>query len=411
VVVGVLGSSMALSAGRAAGRRFLLRRPYHPAAGRARESSVSPAVRITEVETVPYALPFRDEYVTARGALASREMVLLRLRTDEGTEGLGEAVPLTLRGGDSLERVERAIRRSSRRIGRLDPAGLAGADPLEAAIDAFIHVAAGRRLSGPAAAALEMAIFDLAGKLSGQPVWRLLRGERARPVRCNATLTAGEPARVVEAARRWAERGFETFKLKLGAGDDVAQVRAVREAVGPRALIRVDANGAFDAPAAVSLLRELEPFGVELAEQPCAALRDLATVAAESAIPVAADESVASAKDAERARDAGACAYATAKLSKVGGIGVAGAIAARLPTYLSSALDGPVGIAAAGHAAQAIYRTTEDPRLAHGLATQELFATTIASRECAVRDGYLHLPEGPGLGVELDEQALEACRV
>ena len=368
-------------------------------------------MRITEVETIPYALPFREEYVTARGALASREMVLLRLRTAEGVVGLGEAVPLTLRGGDSLARIERALRRSSRRIGRLDLAGLAGDEPLEAAIDAFIHVAAGRRLSGPAAAALEMAIFDLAGRLSGQPVWRLLRGERAQPIRCNATLAAGAPARVADAARRWAERGFETFKLKLGAGDDVAQVRAVREAVGPRALIRVDANGAFDAPAAISLLRELEPLGVELAEQPCAALRDLATVADESAIPVAADESVSSAKDAERARDSGACSYATAKLSKVGGIGVAGAIAARLPTYLSSALDGPVGIAAAAHAAQAIYRTAEDPGLAHGLATQELFATTVAARECEVRDGHLHLPEANGLGVELDEDLLGRLRL
>ena len=151
-------------------------------------------MRIAEVETLAYSLPFREEYVTARGALAAREIVLLRLRTDEGVEGLGEAVPLTLRGGDSLMRVERALLRSRRRIGRLDPSRLAGDEPLEAAIDAFIHVAAGRRLAGPAAAALEMAIFDLAGRLSGQPVWRLLRGERAAPVRCNATLAAGAPA-------------------------------------------------------------------------------------------------------------------------------------------------------------------------------------------------------------------------
>ncbi len=95
----------------------------------------------------------------------------------------------------------------------------------------------------------------------------------------------------------------------------------------------------------------------------------------------------------------------------MGGIGTAGAIAARLPTYLSSALDGPVGIAAAAHAAQAIYRNAEDPGLAHGLATQELFAETVATRECEVRDGQLHLPEGDGLGVELDEDALEHHRV
>jgi L-Ala-D/L-Glu epimerase len=368
-------------------------------------------MRIAEVETVAYSLPFREEYVTARGALAAREIVLLRLRTDEGVEGLGEAVPLTLRGGDSLLRVDRALRRSRRRIGRLDPSGLAGDEPLEAAIDAFIHVAAGRRLAGPAAAALEMAIFDLAGKLSGQPVWRLLRGEGAAPVRCNATLPAGAPAAVAETALRWRERGFGTFKLKLGAGEDVEQVRAVREAVGPSARIRVDANGAFAPPDAIALLREIEPLGIELAEQPSPTLRDLAAVSAASPIPVAADESVSSSKDADRAREAEACDFATAKLSKVGGIGVAGAIAARLPTYLSSALDGPVGIAAAAHAVQAIYRNADDPGLAHGLATQELFAGTVAARECELRDGHLHLPEGDGLGVELDEDALKRRRI
>jgi muconate cycloisomerase len=368
-------------------------------------------MRIAEVETVPYALPFREDYVTAKGALGAREIVLLRLRTDDGLEGLGEAVPMTLRGGESLERVERALRRSSRRIRRLDPANLTGGDPLEGAIDAFIHVAAGRRLAGPAAAALEMAIFDLAGKLTDQPVWRLLRGESGAPVRCNATLPAGDPEGVAGAARSWAADGFDTFKLKLGAGEDVEQVRAVREAVGPSARIRVDANGSFTPDEAVALLAELDPVGIELAEQPSASMRDLAAVSARSSIPVAADESVSSAKDAGRAVASSACRYATAKLSKVGGIGVAGAIAGRLPTYLSSALDGPVGIAAAAHAANAIYRTAEDPGLAHGLATQRLFAGTVAGRECRLEGGMLHLPDGPGLGVELDEEALEAHRI
>ena len=104
-------------------------------------------------------------------------------------------------------------------------------------------------------------------------------------------------------------------------------------------------------------------------------------------------------------------AWSPGKLAKVGGIGPAGAIGAQLPTYLSSSLDGPVGIAAAAHAAQALYRDRDDPGLAHGLATQELFGGTIASVECEVRDGLLHLPEGPGLGVEIDERALERHRL
>ena len=100
------------------------------------------------------------------------------------------------------------------------------------------------------------------------------------------------------------------------------------------------------------------------------------------------------------------------KLSKVGGIGPAAAIAAELPVYLSSSLDGPVGIAAAAHAAQALYRDREDPGLAHGLATQELFDDTIASVAVrGARRASCTCPRGPGLGVEIDERALERHRL
>ena len=153
---------------------------------------------------------------------------------------------------------------------------------------------------------------------------------------------------------RWAEDGFTTFKLKLGAGDDVGQVRAVREAVGPEARIRVDANGAWDVETAKRTLAELEPLDVELAEQPVATLEEAVEVAAATSIPIAADESVESRADAERALAMGACGLAGVKLSKVGGPEEAIEIAEVLPSYLSSALDGPVGIAAAAQVAQTL---------------------------------------------------------
>ena len=137
----------------------------------------------------------------------------------------------------------------------------------------------------------------------------------------------------------------------------------------------------------------------------------MARVAREVEIPLAADEAVTDEADAHRAVQRRACTFATAKLAKVGGIGTASAIGQVIPTYLSSALDGPVGIAAAGHAAQVIREGGNDPGVAHGLATQRLFAETIAARECTLRDGQLHLPDGPGLGVELDEAALERHRL
>jgi o-succinylbenzoate synthase len=352
-------------------------------------------VRIASVEVIPYALPFREPYVTARGRLEQREMVLLRLRSEDGLTGLGEAVPLSLRGGTALARVVEELGRLGERES-LDEATLTGG---------------AAALSPPARCAALTALMDLRGRRAAAET--LSSPTESRPVPCNATLVAGEPAAVAEDALRWAEEGFATFKLKLGAGDDVGQVRAVREAVGPQARIRVDANASWDVETAQRTLAELEPLDVELAEQPVATLEETAEVASATSIPIAGDESVESRADAERAVAMGACELAGVKLSKVGGPEAAIEIAEVLPSFVSSALDGPVGIAAAAQVAQTLRETAgaDDPGLAHGLATQRLFASTIASTECELRDGMLHLPEGPGLGIEIDEAALDAHRL
>ena len=173
----------------------------------------------------------------------------------------------------------------------------------------------------------------------------------------------------------------------------------------------MDANGVWTPQDAVLRLTAMERHGIELAEQPAADLEDLAVVHNQTAIPIAADESVNSADDARRATELGACQLATVKLAKVGGITPARGIAGELPVYLSSALDGPVGIAAAAHLAQVLRPAAPWAGLAHGLATQLLFADTIASVECDLRGDLLHLPQGPGLGVEIDEAALKRNRI
>ena len=351
-------------------------------------------MRLASVEVVPYALPFKEPYVTARGTLTRREMVLLRLRTDEGLVGLGEAVPLSLRGGVTIKTVAAELEALGD-LERVDEAILAG--------DAL-------GLSAPARCAALTALVDLRSKQASPGVDS---DAEADPVRCNATLVAGEPEAVAADAEAWAAEGFTTFKLKLGAGDDVAQVRAVRETVGAEARIRVDVNAVWSVEAATRALAELEELEVELAEQPVATLEELAAVSRRTAIPLAGDESVESVGDAERAVSLGACRLVSIKLSKVGGPEEAIAIADVLPSYLSSALDGPVGIAAAAQVAQTLRDTapTGAIELAHGLATQRLFASTIAAVESELRDGLLYPPDGPGFGVEIDEDALDAHRL
>lgn len=345
-------------------------------------------MRLASVEVIPYALPFKEPYVTARGVLTKREMVLLRLRDEEGPFGLGEAVPLSLRGGETIEQVIRELDALAE-VAKLDPEGFAAdIDP--------------RLLSAPARCAAETALWDLEQRLDGA------EGARA-PVSCNATLIAAEPAAVAANAEAWAAEGYATFKLKLGVGDDAGQVRAVREALGPAAKIRVDANAAWSVEEAIAKLGAIAPFDIELAEQPVATLIEMAQLAAATEVPIAADESVTNLAEATAAARIQACAATGVKLSKVGGWREATAIAGELPVYYSSALDGPVGIAAAGVLASGLDESQW--ALAHGLATQRLFASTIAAVECELRDGRLHLPPGPGLGVEIDEDALQAHRL
>ncbi len=355
-------------------------------------------MRLSSVEVIPYALPFREPYVTARGVLRRREMVLLRVRDEDGVVGLGEAVPLSLRGGVGLTEVV-------------------------AELEGWAERQTTEGLSAPALCAVTVAQADLLGRRAADG-----GGGEDEAVPCNATLVAGAPEAVAADAERWAADGFTTFKLKLGPESvksppqeeflrtrvsDVEQVRAVREAVGREARIRVDANEAWDPETAKQTLAELEPYGIELAEQPVSSLEEMAELAASTSIPLAADESVASLDEAERAAAMGACAYTGIKLSKVGGPEAALAIADVLPAFVTSALDGPVGIAAGAQLARSLAETGHPERLelAHGLATQRLFAETIAAVECELRDGMLHLPPGPGLGVEIDEEALQAHRI
>jgi muconate cycloisomerase len=355
------------------------------------------------IEVIPYALPFREPYVTARGTLESREIALLRVTTADGAVGHGEAVPLSLRGGASLADVVSQLEEVG---GLLVEAGSwtipAGDAPLRKAL---------HRLSPPAACALITARLDVEARQKGVPAWRALAASRAEPVTCNATLVAGSPAQTAERAERWAADGFRTFKLKAGTGADAEAVRAVRAAIGEHARIRLDANGSWSVSDARRILEECEPAGIELVEQPVGTLRKLAKLRRATAIPIAGDESVAAPGDADRALELEACDLATIKLSKVGGHLDAIWIAEKLPVYLSSALDGPVGIAAAAHVAQALRERELDASLAHGLATQRLFSSTIAQVECELRGDQLSVPDGPGLGVEIDDAALERHRL
>jgi O-succinylbenzoate synthase len=168
----------------------------------------------------------------------------------------------------------------------------------------------------------------------------------------------------------------------------------------------VDANGAWSADDAVAAIGRLAPYDLQLVEQPCATLGEMAEVRRAVEVPVAADESVATPADVRAAAAGGACDIVNVKLAPSGGFTAAReaireATAHGLGAFLSSTLDGPWGIAAALQLAAA-----ERIQLACGLATLELFDATLALAIPPPSDGLLVVPQGPGLGLAIDDRAI-----
>jgi len=321
------------------------------------------------------SIPFREPFATAAGVVAARDLLLLRLEDHDGAVGFGEAAPFEPYDGVSLEAVAAALQNGG---------GLASGAPPQAR------------------AAEEMAQLDLEARRSDRPL-----GEPgAEAIAVNRTLPAGPPEEAAAAARRAARAGYSCFKLKVGLPDDAERVAAVREAIGPWPALRIDANGAWSVEEAVERLPELSAHDLELVEQPCRTLAELAEVRRALRVPIAADESVSSPADVAAAAEEGACDAVNVKLAASGGFSAAretlrAAADHGLEPYLSSTLDGPWGIAAALQLA-----ASEDVSLACGLATLELFDAGLVDALPRPSIGLQAVPQGPGLGVAVDDASL-----
>ena len=239
---------------------------------------------------------------------------------------------------------------------------------------------------------LDLALWDLEGRRTGEPVWRLLGGHAAEAVEVNYTLAAADRAGAAAQASEARAAGFRCVKAKVGVGDDAGRLAAVRAVLGRDMLIRLDANGAWSVEEAAASLRVLAPVGIELCEEPVRGLAQTRALAAVTSVPIALDETAS----AIGALEDPVCHAVCLKIASFGGITgvVHAARQARIAgyeVYLASTLDGPLGIAAALHAA-AVVR----PSHACGLATLALFAGH--EDPLPARDGRIAVPDGPGLG-------------
>ncbi len=244
----------------------------------------------------------------AWGTLTERELVRVRLSFSAEDYGEGEAAPLEPYDGVPLGAVLAALDAYGAVLERSGPD--AGHEELLAACRA-------ERPLPQALAAIDLALWDRAGRLAGKPVAALLSDRLASSVPVNAVVGAEDRAGAAAAAAAAARDGFGCVKVKVGVGDDAGRLAAVRAVVGPDVAIRADANGAWRSPdEALAHLRALAPVGLELCEEPVHGVEALREVRAGSPVPVAMDETAAE----PGAVASGAVDAVCLKIARCGGI-------------------------------------------------------------------------------------------
>lgn len=274
-------------------------------------------MKITEVRIGRISVPLRVPFKTALRRVDSVEDVIVEIHTDTGAVGYGEAPPTGVITGDTTGAIIGALKDHIIKtiIGR-------DVDDFEALTDSvqkcIIH-------NSSAKAAVDMALWDLYGQLYNIPVYKLLGGSKDKIV-TDITISVNSPEEMARDAITAINRGYDTLKVKVGVNPklDVERLSAIRNAIGARAKLRIDANQAWKPQEAVRILNQMQEQGldIELVEQPVIAhdIGGLKYVTERSYVPVLADESVFSPLDAMKIIQSGAADLINIKLMKCGGI-------------------------------------------------------------------------------------------
>jgi len=340
----------------------------------------------------PFTLPLRQPFAAAHGTLADRQGVLVELTDEGGVIGVGEATPIPSFGGGTQADVVALIERHG--VALLDPA-----TRVEGAGSAALRCA------------LDVAALDIEGRRAGKPIAALLSEQPLGQVPVNAIIGDGPPEEIAAVGVEAMARGYRVLKLKVGSQSlaaDVARVAALRAAC-PRARIHLDPNGAWDERTAMEAVFEFEPFGIGLIEQPVPASdpEALARVHTRSSILLAADEAMMDPDVVERVLALQAADWVMLKPMVLGGIRPAfevgqRALALGMRAIATTTFDSSVGIAASLQLALALPGNPS-----HGLSTGEMLAGDVVARTLVPTLGVMAPPDAPGLGVSVDEAALD----
>jgi L-alanine-DL-glutamate epimerase-like enolase superfamily enzyme len=337
-----------------------------------------------ERRTLRFSQPIQTSY----GSIPDRELLLLSL-TEDGLCARGEAAPLEPYDGVSVREVREAV------------------DAYRGVLEGSAGQPRGERLAAcqavsdlpQALAAVDVALWELEALRERVPLAESLCAAPLAAISVSAMVDADDPAAAADRAADAARQGFACLKLKVGTGEDMERVRAVRAAAGPQIRLVLDANGAWSVEQAAQALGGLAAAQPELVEEPVSGLAALKELRPRTPLPLAIDETAAD----PDALAAGVADAVCLKLSRCGGVSglleaAAVARAAGSRVYLGSTYDGPLGIAATLHAAAALR-----PDHPCGLATLDRFADlgdlAPAALQLAVRAGQITVPRRPGLGV------------
>ncbi len=361
-------------------------------------------MKITHVETYPVRVPLKPvrQMRSSLGQHRVSEFLLVRIGTDRGIEGVGEATTTPNWSGETCWTAQAIIRHV------LAPL-LLGQDPrqVESLAARMDRVCVGNPF---AKAALEMALWDIVGQAEQKPVYQLLGGPaREKTFRCRFSLGAYEPDRAAEVAAERVAAGFDTIKIKVGADSlDLQRVRAVREAVGPQVTLTVDANGGWELEQALVQLPALLDLGVALVEQPTPRGDDYALRAVQQAIPVPvmADEGCFTLTDARRLLRGECCRLLCVYPGKNAGLLSACAIATaaqehQVPCSVGSNLELDVATAAMAHLVVA-HPNLQVEQYPGDVLGPEYHEFPVVENPVRIEGPSVTVPEGPGLGVQVD---------
>jgi muconate cycloisomerase len=370
--------------------------------------SQHPPLIIARLDATAVALPLRQPMKMAGETITHARNIVVRIEAADGTVGWGEAASAPTMTGDTLGGLMAAVRDhlAPRLVGRN-----AWDRP---ALVAMLRAA----LIGNTGAhsAIEMALLDLAGRKAGLPLVDLIGGAVRRAVAPMWLLGRDTLDEDVAEATAKVRGGFRFFKLKVATkalDQDIATTHALRTALGPEITLCADANCGFSREAARHYVEATRPSKLLFLEQPLAAadLDGLGALARVSPMSIGADEGIHALHDIEAHAQRGAGGVSL-KLIKLGGFSVAleaAALCERLGLEINVAAkvaESSIASAAAIHLACAL------PRIAWGVSLTHVYlAEDLVRSPWQLRDGMIALPDGPGLGVEVDEGQVARLRV